>query len=277
MTTSGTTIGFLHPGQMGVTLAANAKATTIWAGDGRSSDTAARAASADMTDVGTVGALCEAADVIVSICPPDAASAMADEVAGHGFGGVYVDANAIAPTTSKAIGSRFDNYIDGGVIGPPATRSGTTRLYLAGPGAAELATAWSGSALDARTLSESAADAPASTLKMAYAGWTKGQSALLLAINSLATSAGVTEALQTEWDISQPGLTERSRQVAARVGPKAWRFAGEMSEIAATMDEAGLPPQFHLGAEDLYRRMTEFKNQEQPELDDVVQAIIENG
>lgn len=269
-----TTIGFLHPGQMGVTLAANADAKTLWAGNGRSQATADRAASAAMTDVGDVAALCRESEIIVSICPPDAALEVAQQVAEHGFDGIYIDANAVAPATSNAVGAKFDTYIDGGVIGPPATTPGTTRLYLAGPGAGKIAGIWDDSALDVRPLSESAEGARASALKMAYAGWTKGQSALLLAVTALARSADVTDALQAEWDISQPGLSERSSRVATAAGRKAWRFAGEMSEIAASMAEAGLPPGFHRGAEDLYRRMTEFKDVAEPELDDVLRAIL---
>lgn len=274
---SPTSIGFLHPGQMGVTIAANAinGATTLWAGDGRSPATADRARSAGISDVGTVEALAEASDIIVSICPPAAALAVADEVLATGFNGIYIDANAIAPATSKQIGAKFDSYIDGGVIGPPAINPGSTRLYLAGPGAAEVAEHWTGSALDVRALSDSADEAKASALKMAYAGWTKGQSALLLAVNALAQSAGVAEALQDEWDLSQPGTSERSSAMAAPVSRKAWRFAGEMEEIAATMAEAGVPDRFHLGAAELYERMAKFKDGPEPSLTDVVDAILQ--
>ncbi len=269
-----TTIGFLHPGQMGVTIAANAGATTAWAGNGRSAESAARAESAGITDLGDVATLCRDSDIIVSICPPAAAPSVADQVSDCGFDRIYIDANAIAPATSKSIARKFEHYIDGGVIGPPAIDPGTTRMYLAGPGAADVAKIWDGSALDVRALSESADEAAASALKMAYAGWTKGQSALLLAINALAETAGVTDALRQEWDLSQQGLTGRSSGMAPAVARKAWRFAGEMDEIAATMAEAGLPDNFHLGAAELYRRMAQFKDGPEPTLEDVVHAVI---
>lgn len=269
-----TTLGFLHPGQMGVTIAANADATKVWAGLGRSPETAERARSADMDDVGTVEALCEASDVVVSVCPPAAAVSVAEEVAGLGFSGTYVDANAIAPTTSLRIAKLFSDYVDGGIIGPPAVKPGTTRLYLAGARADELTAVWSNSALDARAISDTADQAAASALKMAYAGWTKGQGALLLAVNALARSAGIADELWAEWDISQPGLVERSNRMAPGVSRKAWRFSGEMAEIAATMADAGLPTGFHHGAEDLYQRMSEFKDGPEPDLDRVLSAIV---
>ena len=271
-----TCIGFLHPGKMGVTLAANADAERLWAGEGRSAETASRAASAGMVDVGDVAELCRRSDIVVSICPPAAAVDVARRVEAAGFGGRYIDANAIAPATSTAIGARFgDRYLDGGVIGPPAERPGTTRLYLAGPGAAEVADLWAGSVLDVRPLSESAEGAGASALKMAYAGWTKGSGALLLAINALARQAGVLEALRAEWAISQPGLEERSQRAAAGSSPKAWRFEGEMQEIAATMVAARLPDGFHRGAAELYGRLAGFKDGPPPSIDEVLDALLD--
>ncbi len=271
-----TTIGFLHPGKMGASLAACADgaAERLWASAGRSPATAARAAAAGLVDAGSLAALCRRSDVIVSICPPSAADSVAAEVAASGFGGVYIDANAVSPATAGRVGAHFgDRYVDGGVIGPPAERPGTTRLYLAGPQAAGLAPLWAGSALDVRPLAATAEGAPASTLKMAYAAWTKGSNALLLAVNALASQAGALDALRAEWELSQPGLRERSDRVAAGSGPKAWRFEGEMAEIAATMAAAGLPEGFHRGAEELYHRLAGFKDHPAPTLAEILAAL----
>jgi len=100
-----------------------------------------------------------------------------------------------------------------------------------------------------------------SALKMCYAAWTKGSAALLLAVRGLAEAEGVTRSLLKEWAISQPGLEDRSKGAAAGTAPKAWRFVGEMEEIAATFRQAGLPDQFHLGAAALYELLREFKDQ----------------
>lgn len=270
-----TTIGIVHPGQMGSTIGATASAgaTVIWAGDGRSAASFERAEAAGMTDVGSVETLCRQADIIVSICPPAAAVSVARQVTDTGFTGPFVDANAISPMTAGTIADLVPHYVDGGVIGPPAKSAGTTRMYLAGPGASELAGHWAGSVLDVVPMSDSAVDAPASSLKMSYAAWTKGQSALLLAVNSLAGSAGVLDALRQEWGLSQPGLAERSEAVAAAVSPKAWRFSGEMAEIADTMAKAGLPDGFHRGAEELYRRMADFKDTPNVALSQVIDQV----
>ena len=158
---------------------------------------------------------------------------MASAVAEAGFQGLYIDANAISPATARAIAERFEHFVDGSVIGPPAHKRGTTRLYLSGSRAAEVAAWYDGSALDARVIGEE--QGAASALKMAYASWTKIGSAMNLAIRALAQAEGVDAALVDEWNISQPGMVDRSELVAAAVSPKAWRFTGEMEQIAASL------------------------------------------
>lgn len=267
------TTGFIHPGSMGASLAAACRGETAWASAGRSAATARRADTAGMVDVGDLDGLVARCDVIVSICPPAAALDVAAAVAERGFTGVYVDANAIAPDTARRVGARFDRFVDGGVIGPPAHRAGTTRLYLSGEEAAPVAALWDGSALDARVVAGGAG--AASALKMAYAAWTKGTSALLYAVMALAETEGVGEALVAEWALSQPALESRARDSAASVASKAWRWVGEMEEIASTFEGAGLPPGFHAAAADVYRRLAGLKDAPAPALDQVVTAVAD--
>jgi 3-hydroxyisobutyrate dehydrogenase-like beta-hydroxyacid dehydrogenase len=70
------TIGLLHPGEMGAAVGrclTGSGHTVLWASDGRSGQTAARAAAAGLTDAGTAKAIAERAAVIISVCPPHAA------------------------------------------------------------------------------------------------------------------------------------------------------------------------------------------------------------
>jgi 3-hydroxyisobutyrate dehydrogenase-like beta-hydroxyacid dehydrogenase len=250
-------IGLLHPGDMG---AAVGRCLTgrghevLWASDGRGPDTAARAQAAGLTDAGTITELARRAEVILSVCPPHAALDVAWAV--HGFGGLYVDANAIAPGTAREAAQMITGsggrYVDGGIIGPPPARPGTTRLYLSGSDAAQVAGLFAGTPLDAPVI-EGALTA-ASAVKMAYAGWTKGTAALLLETRALAREQGVEDALLAEWDLSQPALAERSRGAARSAVTKGWRWVAEMEEIAATMSAAGLPDGFHQAAAEIYRR-----------------------
>lgn len=269
-------VGILHPGDMGVTVGLGLQASghrVAWVNAHRSAATCQRAepfaACADL------GALVEQVEVIFSVCPPDAAQAVALAVYENGFSGLYVDANAIAPNSAQQIQNLFGRqYVDGGIIGPPARQAGTTRMYLCGPSAAQVAALFSQGHLQAVVMNGDAT--AASALKMAYAAYTKGSSALLLAVNALAEAAGVTETLHQEWLISQPGLLKRSEQTAAATSRKAWRFSGEMLEIAETFAHYGLPDQFHQGAARLYASMAELKDLPPAQLAEVIKVLLEH-
>ena len=251
------TIGLLHPGEMGAAVGqclVTAGHTVLWASAGRSQDTAARARDAGLTDAGTIEAVASRASVIFSICPPHAARDVATSV--RGFTGRYVDANAIAPATASSVADLITagggRYVDGGIIGPPPAQPGSTRLYLSGPHADLIQQLFAGSALDARTVE--AGPFSASSVKMAYAAWTKGSAALLLTARALAEAEGVSAALLAEWALSGPGLTDRLAGAEQSAVKKGWRWVAEMEEIAATMTAAGLPGGFHEAAAEVYRR-----------------------
>jgi 3-hydroxyisobutyrate dehydrogenase-like beta-hydroxyacid dehydrogenase len=246
------TIGLLHPGEMGAAVGAaltGAGHTVLWASRGRSAETARRAAEAGLTDVTDIAGVLAAAEVTFSIVPPHAARAVA-AVAGD-YAGTWVDANAIAPATAAAIAAAVPHYVDGGIVGPPPHRAGTTRLYLSGRGARDVAALVDGTALEAIDLA--AEPTAASALKMAYAAWTKGSAALLLATRELAERLGVADALTAENARSQPGLDARWASARAAAAQKGWRWIGEMEEIARAFADAGLPSGFHEAAADVYR------------------------
>ena len=263
------TVALLHPGNMGATIgaaAATSGARVIWASDGRSKASQDRARAAGLRDVTTLVNAVNESDVILSVCPPDAALELARVVAEHRFKGIYVDANAVSRSTAQQIGEIVTqagaNFVDGGIIGSPVKRAGTTRMYLSGEHAPEIAALFSASMLDAKTIG--AEPGAASALKVAYAAWTKCTDALLLAIRTFAAVEGVDRALLQEWAISQPDLERRSNQAAAVATPKAWRYVGEMKEIAATFEAAGLPAGFHNAAAEVCQRLAPFKDQTDP-------------
>jgi 3-hydroxyisobutyrate dehydrogenase-like beta-hydroxyacid dehydrogenase len=260
-------IGLLHPGEMGAAVGRCLTARgheVLWASRGRGPDTAARAAAAGLADAGTVTALAARAQVIISVCPPHAALDVAWAV--HGFGGLYVDANAISPGTAREVARLIcesgGRYVDGGIVGPPPDQPGRSRLYLsggspsgtgsAGTDAAQVAALFEGTPLDTRIVGGTAT--AASAVKMAYAAWTKGTAALLLSVRALAREQGVEDALLSQWAESQPGLDARSAGAARSAAAKGWRWVGEMEEIAATMSAAGLPDGFHQAAAEIFRR-----------------------
>ena len=245
--------------------------TRLWCGDRRSDETRARAVAAGMEEVGSLDDLVAQADVIISVCPPAAAADVARAVANIGFDGIYVDANAISPATARTIGAHFDRFVDGGVIGPPVRASGSTRLYLSGSAATEVAALWNGSALETRLVDGGAG--AASAVKVCFAAWTKGTAALLLAIRALAAAEGVEDALLAEWATSQPGLAEQSERAANNNAPKAWRFAGELEEIADSFAAHTLPDGFGRAAAEVYERMAAFKDTTDTALAAVIDAL----
>jgi 3-hydroxyisobutyrate dehydrogenase-like beta-hydroxyacid dehydrogenase len=275
-----TVIGLLHPGEMGAAVGAAARlngARVLWASAGRGEATRARAAAARLEDVGSVERLVAESSLILSICPPAAAADVGREVASLGFRGVYVDANAVAPDTTVAVGDIVSGggaqFVDGGLIGPPPHGPGTTRLYLSGLGAVDVAARFAQGPLTAIALDHRIG--AASALKMAYAGWNKGSQALLLAIRALAAREGVDEALVREWALSMPDLAKRTEQAVTGNTKKAWRFVGEMREIASTFASVGLPEGFHEAAAAVFERMAHWKDTPTPpSLAEVQKALV---
>jgi 3-hydroxyisobutyrate dehydrogenase-like beta-hydroxyacid dehydrogenase len=278
-----TLIGVLHPGEMGAAVGAcltQRGLTVLWASAGRSPATAVRAAAAGMRDVGTAGEMSRQADVILSVCPPHAALEVARSATG--FRGVYVDANAVSPATSREVAQVVEKggaaYVDGGIIGAPPRSAGDSRLYLSGSRAREISDLFTGTALDAQVIGDQ--PGAASAVKMAYAAWTKGTAALILAIRALARADGVEQTLLAEWQQSQPTLTARSHTAARSAAEKGWRWVAEMEEIAATMAAAGLPPGFHQAAAAIYTRVphaTTLAPANEHTLSSVADALLAGG
>ncbi len=265
------TVALLHPGNMGASIGAAAAASGtqfLWASSGRGQATRKRAEQAGLCDVGTLADAVHQSEIVVSVCPPHAAAEVARAVAAEKFSGIYLDANAVSRATAEEIGiivsAAGASFVDGGIIGSPVKQAGTTRLYLSGARAAEVAELFHGSMLDARPIGT--APGQASALKVAYAAWTKGTDALVLAIRALAAHEGVEQALLDEWSISQPALAKKCDRAAAVAVPKAWRYVGEMQEIAEAFENAGLPGGFHNAAAQICERLACFKDKTDPPL-----------
>jgi 3-hydroxyisobutyrate dehydrogenase-like beta-hydroxyacid dehydrogenase len=252
------TVGLLHPGAMGAAVGrvlTRSGRSVLWASDGRSAQSAARARQAGLDDAGTPTALAARSDLVVSICPPHGAVDTARAVGR--FTGVYVDANAVSPATAAEIRAVVEGagarYVDGGIIGPPPDGvDDSTRLYLSGADAPAVAEVFAGTGLKTPVLDGQAT--AASALKMAYAGWTKGSAALLLTMRAAARAHGVEEALVREWEHSIPSLPDRSAQAARAADEKGWRWVAEMREVAATLAAANLPAGFHEAAAEVFER-----------------------
>jgi hypothetical protein len=96
----------------------------------------------------------------------------------------------------------------------------------------------------------------ASGIKMCYAALTKGTSALYAALLTTAAALGLADELRAELEESQSDAL-RSMQGLTGVPAKAFRWVGEMEEIAATFASVGVTPRLHLGAADVFTMIAE--------------------
>ena len=273
-------IGFLHPGAMGISLAATAQNTghyVYWVSAARSPETVKRANKYNLIETKSVNELCDRCSIIISVCPPHAAKEVAQRVAACSFKGIYADVNAISPDNAQSIGQFMTendiDFVDGGIIGGPAWNTGTTYLYLSGPGAAAVADCFTAGPLSAEVIG--AEIGKASALKMCFAANTKGTTALLCTVVAAAEKLGVRKELEKQWSRNESDYANTTFEAIRGVTAKAWRFSGEMDEIASTLEAAGLPDGFHRAAGDIYRRMSKFKGAPQkPQLDEVLQTLL---
>lgn len=258
-------IGIVHPGLMGVSIAASAQNTghkIHWASEGRSSKTQERAEKHNFTDTHSLRRLCETCSFIICVCPPHSAEDVARKLLDQGLTGMYLDANAISPQRADRIGQAMQaagvSFIDGGIIGPPAWKPGKTWLYLSGSDAPLAASCFSAGPLETVVVDKQIGSA--SAIKMCYAAYSKGTTALLGAILAAAESYGIRAELQQQWTRSGLDLNNRGVEKIKASGAKAWRYVGEMEEIAASFHNVGITGDFHKAAADIFRKIAPLKD-----------------
>ena len=256
------TVAVMSPGDMGEGVGGSMggqgkDVITILAG--RSDETRMRAERAGFREVPDLNALVSEADIVLSIMPPERAESFARDVAAAmkatGSAPAYADMNAIAPMTSRRIAKIMDGagaiYIDGGIIGwPPLKSKMITKMYVSGPHAS-LMDEFDGNGKEIRNVGDEIGRA--SAVKMVYASVTKGTDTLLTAAYTAAESLGIRDLMEAEWADSQPDALARMERRVSALPADAGRWIGEMEEISATYAAAGVTPNFHIGAADMYR------------------------
>ncbi len=205
---------------------------------GRSAASIERIGRAGIAVVDDLTAIAGNCTLVLSIVPPDQALSVAEgfaAVAGGPEAPLYVDCNAVAPDTVRAIGGVITaagmRFVDAGIIGgPPRAGYDGPRVYACGADAAEF------ERLNAYGLAVRPLDGPigtASALKMCYGGLTKGITGIGAAMFACAERAGISEALANEFAASAPALDAWLTRQFPTVYPKAYRWVGEMREIAS--------------------------------------------
>jgi 3-hydroxyisobutyrate dehydrogenase-like beta-hydroxyacid dehydrogenase len=216
-----------------------AEVMTSLAGRGQAS--AERARRAGMVAIDDDEALVAASDMVLSILPPADAVALAQRLApalARTDGRVlYVDCNAVAPATVRRIrdivAATGCRCADIGIIGGPPRDAYSPHLYASGDAAGEVRVL-KDYGLDIR-LVEGGVGA-ASALKLSYASMTKGLMAIAIASARAAGNGGAAAALRAEFAESQPHLLAWLQRQMPTVPPKAYRWVGEMEEIARFLD-----------------------------------------
>ena len=257
-----TILAVLAPGAMGGAVGGRLVehgASVLTALAGRSAATRGRAQAAGMVDADDDRIA--AADIILSILPPAEAAALAERLAPAlcrcGKPAIYVDCNAVNVATVRRIAGILAatpaRFVDGAIIGAPP-RPGTPgpTFYLAGEPAADLGCLQT---LGLNTRILEGGIGAASALKMAYAGITKGLTALGAAMVLAASRAGCAEALHRELAASQPFLFKRLQSALPDMEPKADRWVAEMREIAGFAGEDSAAARVYQGIADLYQRL----------------------
>ncbi len=268
------TVAILSPGDMGHAVGrvlGEHGLDVITCVKGRSQRTQELARKACIRDVESLEKLVLEADLILSILVPAEAIKVAQQVAtalrNTGATPFFADCNAISPQTTKKIqtiiaaaGGRF---IDASIIGPPPGKGDAPRFYTSSP-YNEVMMALDGKGIVVRPIGEEIGRA--SGIKMCYAALTKGTSALHIALLTAAEALGLSEELRAELQSSQAQAYKRMETQIPGLASKAYRWVGEMEEIAATFEQVGVTPHFHHGAADIYRLFGEtLLAQETPE------------
>ncbi len=253
------TVALLSPGDMGHAIGAVLQRNglrVITNLRGRSARTQALAQAAGISDIPDDESLVREADLLLSIMPPASAYALGERIAStlrHTETElIFVDCNAIAPRTAQALDHLLTEagaaFVDAGIIGgPPHPGEVGPRLYVSGTRAADVASL-NEYGLDVRVVGTQSGQA--SGLKMCYASITKG----LTALATTALVAGHTMGLQEELlaELQDLAIFRSIKRSVPAMPPKAYRWVGEMQEIARTFADLGLPAQMPEGASALY-------------------------
>jgi 3-hydroxyisobutyrate dehydrogenase-like beta-hydroxyacid dehydrogenase len=267
------TVAIVSAGAMGSALGARLRdggARVVTPLAGRSARTRSLAETAGLEPLATLDEVLAVADVALLVVPPGSALAVAAEVADAGRRMVGVplvaDLNAVSPATMEAIARRLGaagvELVDGSISGPPPTRPGTTRVYLSGARASEIA-ALPFDGVDRRVVGDRVG--LASAVKMCTASVYKGRVAILAQALRVAHAHGVVEHVLD--DLVETGLAdpERTGETLARASSKAWRYVAEMREIAATQAGAGLTSALFEALAEVYVELAAHSSAAAPE------------
>ena len=252
--------------------------TVITSLAGRSERTKGLATEVGLEDVGTLSDVVDQADLILSILVPSEAESLARDVAGaiktSGKSVAFADCNAVSPETARRMAAVIDSaggrFIDAGILGGPPRGGTPPRFYASGPHEAVLGE------LDGRGITVPLMGGEvgrASAIKMCYASISKGTQALYAAALVAAESLGTYDEFIAEMESSQPETLKRMQGVST-LSARAFRWIGEMEEIAETFSSAGVTPKLHEGSAETFQMIADSSiGHERPETVDKSRSL----
>jgi 3-hydroxyisobutyrate dehydrogenase-like beta-hydroxyacid dehydrogenase len=263
------TIGIISTGAMGSAIGqvlAEGGARVVSTLAGRSERTARLARQAAIECLPDLEAVVAEAELVLSVAPPGSAESIAADIASASerakVAPLVADLNAISPAVARRIESLLDaaglRLVDASISGPPPESSwktrlpgvkGRTRIYVSGREAAQLAALpFPGVAV----IPVGGEVGTASAIKMCTASVYKGSVALLTQALRTARAHGVVEHVLEDLSKGLPPLADGAARSIASATTKSGRYVGEMHEIAATQDAAGLTPAVFEAMADVY-------------------------
>jgi 3-hydroxyisobutyrate dehydrogenase-like beta-hydroxyacid dehydrogenase len=152
---------------------------------------------------------------------------------------------------AHAIEAAGGDFVDGSIIGsPPGRGRKPVSLWLSGPRAEKVRALVACDGIGTHQAGPQVGQA--SAVKMCYAAITKGLTALATEAFTVAAHRGLEEHLQRSLELHQPQLLMLLDDLITSSPPKAQRWIAEMTEIAATCAQSGLPPNGFAGTAELY-------------------------
>ena len=237
-------IGILYPGDMGHNVGRVLKedgfavVTTLV---GRSRRTRQLSAQAAITELDSLLAVVEQADIVLSIIPPTAARAVSRDFAQAARQAnrrpLFVDANAVSPMTVSQVGETVRaagcDFLDACIIGPARDVRGRCTLYVSGPNVREFESAL-GQSLRMHPLGDTIGQA--SAFKMLFSGLNKGLVAVLSELTVAAQEYDFLDPLLACYTELFPGVMQSLEWLVPTYPFHAARRAEEMRELAETLE-----------------------------------------
>jgi 3-hydroxyisobutyrate dehydrogenase-like beta-hydroxyacid dehydrogenase len=245
-------IGVVSPGAMGSGLGRawrRGGARVVAAVAGRSPRTVRLAKAAGLELLPDLDAVVAAAQIVVSVGPPDRAAEIAGDIAASarraGVTPLVADLNAISPMTVSRIATDVLapaglELVDGAISGPPPNDASRTIMYLSGRSARRVADL-DAPEVDARVVGDRPGQA--SAVKMCTASVYKGFTGLLLQAMLTAQAHDCVDVVVADLADVYRGIDEWAGRRLAMAASKSGRWVGEMREIAATQAAAGARPE----------------------------------